>query len=118
VIEPEGKVLRESVRVPAHLLVEGSCCRAIEFREITVEHHLLAADQVDPAGNTFYGDNRGRPGHVAFCIAQAVCQDDYPNPEPMLQSGLDRRLRFGLKRAAPHIVRDGHLRHPLARLSF
>lgn len=57
---------REALEIAFDRLVEVGRCDTIESGQISIQHHLLATDQVDRTLNPLQRDDCGLPGHVAI----------------------------------------------------
>lgn len=55
--ELKHEVLRKSVKLSFHSLVEVEACHLIELGEVAVQHDFTLADEVDPALDHFQGDD-------------------------------------------------------------
>jgi hypothetical protein len=51
----EHEILRESLGIPLHLLVETTRQDAVEFRQIPLKHDLFAANGIDAGDNALVG---------------------------------------------------------------
>src|SRR5438046_4747603 len=66
--EHKSSVLRESPRtIPAQLLIESFCSDAVNGRQIGIEHHSLASNQMDRA---FYISDLTLDGHDLIELLQ------------------------------------------------
>lgn len=54
--QPKNEVLRKPFRIAFHLLVETLGRNVVEFCQVRIDHHLLAARELDAASNAIDRD--------------------------------------------------------------
>jgi len=54
----KGEIRRKALWIASYLLVEGRSRHAIQFGKVAVDHHLLTTNNINPAGDTLYRDDR------------------------------------------------------------
>jgi len=85
-----ARVLQEAPTVPGHLLVEPPGRHPVELGQIGVQHHFLATDHIDLAGDTLYGIRDSVLSMVSVC-------PDHPAPSIPAWQCQAQRLSFSAR---------------------